>query len=547
MNQEKVKLEITGMTCDHCATSIEKKFHDKDGIVDKSVSYLDGKGEFTFDPGKISKEEIISTINQTGNYKVKGEIGNNGSASNHFDLIIIGGGSAAFAAAIKANELDLTTLMINDGLPIGGTCVNVGCVPSKHLIRAAESIHKASHSPFGGIQPNRPDWDYKKIIQQKKELVAEMQKKKYLNIVDGLEQLKMEKGFAGFVNANTIRVNEMEYTAEKFIIAAGATTYIPEIEGLNDVNYLTNVTIFDMEELPESLTILGGGYIALEIAQAYHRFGSKVNIVQRSDHILSAQTPDISDELQKHFQNEDIEVNTGVDLERVYREGNKIITEGTKGSENVTFQSTHILVATGIKPNTENMGLEKIGIELGKDGHIIVNEMQQTSLPHIYAAGDCTNTPAFVYTAAYEGKIAVAEAFNEANNKADYSSLPWVVFTDPLVAGAGIDEQEAETKGIPYETSVIPLSEVPRAAAALDTRGFIKLIRNPETDKLLGARIVAPEGGELAMQTSLAIKYGITVTELAESFHPYLTLSEGIKLAAITFRKDVAELSCCAS
>jgi mercuric reductase len=193
------------------------------------------------------------------------------------------------------------------------------------------------------------------------------------------------------------------------------------------------------------------------------------------------------------------------------------------------------------------MAIENTGVELNATGHIMVNERQETNVPHIYAAGDCTNTPAFVYTAAKEGKVAVLNAFKSSGDQVDYTGLPWVVFTDPQVAGAGMDENEAENAGIPHDTSVIPLSEVPRAQAALDTRGFIKLIRNKENDRLIGARIIAPEGGELAMQVSLAIKAGMTVQELADAFHPYLTLSEGIKLAAIAFSKDVAALSCCAS
>jgi len=191
--------------------------------------------------------------------------------------------------------------------------------------------------------------------------------------------------------------------------------------------------------------------------------------------------------------------------------------------------------------------LENIGLALTKNGQIAVNEKMETNLPNIFAAGDVTHTPAFVYTAAFEGKIAVENAFTDSENKADYSSLPWVIFTDPQVAGAGMDEAEAQAKDIPHEVSKLELKEVPRAIVSNDTRGFIKLIRNTETDQLIGARVVAPEGGELIRQLSMAIKYGITVKDLADNFYPYLTLGEGIKLAAIAFGKDVAKLSCCAS
>jgi mercuric reductase len=205
------------------------------------------------------------------------------------------------------------------------------------------------------------------------------------------------------------------------------------------------------------------------------------------------------------------------------------------------------VVASGTRANTQKLGLQNIDLELTKSGNIVVNDKMETNISNIFAAGDVTNMPAFVYTAAFEGKIAVENAFTGGQNKVDYSSLPWVVFTDPQIAGAGLDEVQAKNQNIPHEISKLELKDVPRAIAANDTRGFIKLIRNTENDKLIGARVVAPEGGELIQQLSMAIKYGITVKELAESFYPYLTLSEGIKLAAITFGKDVSKLSCCAS
>ena len=177
----------------------------------------------------------------------------------------------------------------------------------------------------------------------------------------------------------------------------------------------------------------------------------------------------------------------------------------------------------------------------------MVNEKMETNVSNIYGAGDVTNTPPFVYTAATEGSTAVNNAFSLSKQSVDYASLPWVVFTDPQIAGAGMDEIEAESRGIPFEISKLDLTHVPRALAAQDTRGFIKLIRNTETDKLIGARVIAPEGGELIQQLSMAIKFGITVKDLAESFYPYLTLGEAVKLAAITFGKDVSKLSCCAS
>ena len=564
MNKETIILDIAGMTCDHCATGIEQLLSKNEGISECKVSYQNGVGECSFDPSKTSKEEIINSINETKNYKAQvteeedccsvesnSEIAKKTSnKTNSFDLIIIGGGSAAFSAAIKAESLGLSTLMINGGLDFGGTCVNVGCVPSKNLIRAGETAYHARHSNFESIKPKGVDIDFKQLIKDKKKLVATLQEKKYMDVVSDFENLTMLTGWAEFKDSKTVIVDgKTEYSALKFIIATGATTNIPTIEGLNEIGYLTNVSLFDLEEKPENITIMGAGYIGLEIAMAYNRLGVKVRIIEFTDRVLRTQTPDISEALETQMRKERIEVLPNFRAVKFEKKGNDTIIhcKYPDGSFTQIIEKGKVVVATGTKPNTQKLGLQNIGLELDKTGHILVNEKMETNLPTIYAVGDVTNTPAFVYTAAFEGKIAVENAFLGATNKADYTSLPWVVFTDPQIAGAGLDETQAEAQNISFEVSKIELKDVPRAIAANDTRGFIKLIRNTETDKLIGARIVAPEGGELIQQLSMAIKYGITVKDLAESFYPYLTLGEGIKLAAITFGKDVYKLSCCAS
>jgi len=561
-NAESIELEITGMTCDHCATGIEKKLGVDKGILEMNVSYPEAKGRFAYDPNLTSKEGISNAINAMGSYKVKDDHvtgmtqhissgnGDNGFENSSFDLIIIGGGSGAFSAAIKAESMGLNTLMVNGGLDFGGTCVNVGCVPSKNLIRAAEAAHNATHSNFKGVIPRGVDIDFKQVIKDKKELVATLQQKKYMDVVSEFQFLTMKTGWAKFTDEKSIIVDgKDEYTAIKFIIATGATTNIPDIEGLNDVGYLTNVSLFDLEEQPESITIMGAGYIGLEIAMAYSRLGTKVRIIEFTDRVLRSQTPDISEALEAQMRDEGIEILPNFRAFKVEKEGEQTIIhcKCPDGSTKKLVEPGKLVIATGTRANTQKLGLDNIGLRLDEKGHVMVNEKMETNLSHIFAVGDVTDTPAFVYTAAFEGKTATENAFTSAGNVVDYSSLPWVVFTDPQIAGAGMDETQAEALNIPFEVSNLPLKEVPRSIAANDTRGFIKLIRNTETDKLIGARVVAPEGGELIQQLSMAIKYGITVKELAESFYPYLTLSEGIKLAAITFGKDVSTLSCCAT
>jgi len=555
-NRETITLEIEGMTCEGCATHIEKDMNATEGVLSSTVNHETGKGEFNFDADKMSKANVIDAINSVGDYSVVNNVDEeevsavNSKGQNKFDLIIIGGGSAAFSAAIKAEGLGLTTLMVNAGLDFGGTCVNVGCVPSKNLIRAAETVRLATHSNFKGIKPRGADIDFTQIIKDKKALVASLQQQKYMDVVSDFENLIMRTGWAELVDNKTILVDGKDtYTATNILMATGATTNIPNIEGLNEVGYLTNVTLFDLEEKPESLTIMGAGYIGLEIAMAYNRLGVKVRIIEFTDRPLRSQTKDITDVLVEQMKSEGIEILPNFRAFKFEKKGNDTIIHCNcpDGSTTQIVEKGHIVVATGTKPNTSKLGLENIGLKLTVSGHIIVNEKMETNISNIYAAGDVTITPAFVYTAATEGSTAVHNAFSSTKTSIDYSSLPWVVFTDPQIAGAGIDEIEAEKKEIPFEVSKLDLIHVPRALAAQDTRGFIKLIRNTETDKLIGARVVALEGGELIQQLSMAIKFGITVKDLAESFYPYLTLGESVKLAAITFGKDVSKLSCCAS
>ncbi|RKY92960.1 MAG: mercury(II) reductase, partial [Ignavibacteriae bacterium] len=485
-------------------------------------------------------------INGTGHYKVKGELNNGYSPESNFDLIIIGGGSAAFSAAIKASELEKKVLMINDGLPIGGTCVNVGCVPSKTLIRTAEALHHANHPNFSGIKPGENKIDFKEVIKQKSELVENLRQKKYIDVISDDPNVTVLKGRAKLTGKNSVEVNGETKTADTILIATGSSTFIPDIPGLKDSGYYVNDTLYELEELPEHLIIIGGRYIALENAQLFARLGSKVTVLQRSIRIIPSEMPDISENLSDYFKEEGIDIKTGVKIHTVSRQDGKVVLKVSVKDSDEFIEGTHLFVATGRKGNTKNLGLEELGIETHGNDFIKTDEYNRTSVPNIYAAGDVTGEHLFVYTAAYAGALSVDNAFTEEQREKDYSVLPWVIFTDPQVAGVGMDENQAYEAGIDYDTSVFLVKDIPRALAARSTKGFIKLIRNKETDKLIGARILASEGSELLMEIVLAIKYGITVKEMKQMFHPYLTLSEGIKLAAITFDKDVNKLSCCA-
>ncbi len=546
MKLKTIELAIKGMTCDHCAKTIDNSIQIQ-GISQKEVSYTEHNARIAFDEDQVSEEEIIDQINAMGHYRVTGsqEIIPAGNHKRH--LVIIGGGSAAFAATIQAHELGVKVTMINDGLPIGGTCVNVGCVPSKNLIRSAETLHKAVHNPFPGIKTEGRLTNFKELIKQKEQLVSDLRQQKYINVVKGMENFRLIKGRATITSATSVEVIGETIFGDNILIATGSRTLIPDVPGLKDIPYLTNQEAFELDELPKSIIVIGGRYIALEIAQMFSRLGSKVTVLQRSDRILPTETKDLTEALTGYLRDEGLNIVTGNHLQEIKEQNGHIVVESSINGEKQTFGAEKIIVATGRQPNTNNMGLEENGVKLNSAGFVKVNENLQTSVSTIFAAGDVLGENMFVYSAAYEGKLAAVNALTDTKTERDYTALPWVIFTDPQVAGVGLDEVQARNRGFDAESALLSLDHVPRSIAARDTRGFIKLIRDRQTDQLIGARIVAPEGSELLMEVAIAIKFGITVAQLKDLFHAYLTLSEGIKLAAITFSKSVAELSCCAT
>lgn len=463
-----------------------------------------------------------------------------------YGLIILGGGSAGFAAAIQAHELGKTVLMVNAGT-IGGTCVNVGCVPSKTLIRAAEALHQGSHHAFAGIKGEAALIDFEAVIRQKDELVSQLRQAKYVDVLQAYNRVELIDGEARLESPRTARVNGVAYEASSILVATGSRPWLPEIPGLAESDPLDSTLAFELTRLPESMIVLGGRYIALEVAQMFARLGTKVIVLQRSERILPTEDADLTEALTGYLREEGLSIETSVRVREVRRDGSGVIVRALVGDAEREFAAERILCATGRRANTGALGLEGIGVRLSGQGDILVDEHLQTSRPGIFAAGDVIGEPAFVYTAAYEGRLAAANALSGDFRERDYRALPWVIFSDPQVAGVGLNELEAARAGFEVEVAKLNLQNVPRALAARDTRGFIKLIRRKGSDELVGARILAPEGGEQIMEAALAIRHGIGVSDLASAFHPYLTQAEGIKLCAQTFGKDVAKLSCCSA
>lgn len=464
--------------------------------------------------------------------------------SKSYDLVVVGAGSAGFSAAITAAEQGARVALIGYG-KIGGTCVNIGCVPSKTLIRATENLHQAhTASRFNGLHVNGRMENWGSLIAQKDDLVSSLRQAKYIDLLSAYSGITYLEGQARLTSIG-VTVNGNPVNAGKIIIATGARPAKPSIPGIANVPYLTSTTALDLNPLPHSLLVIGGGYIGCELAQMFRRAGVVVTLVFRS-RLLPKAEPEISDALTGYFKDEGISVLGGMTYERIKYSENKFALQVTQAGVERTLAAEKVLVTTSRTPNTENFGLDKAGIIVDSNGAIVVDDRMQTSQPGIYAAGDVTGRDQFVYMAAYGAKIAANNALNGDNRKYDNRAMPTVAFTDPQAASVGFTEARAKAAGYDVCTSLLPLKYLPRALAARDTRGIIKLVAEAENKRLLGAHILAPEGADSIQTAALAIKQGLSVNDLAEMIFPYLTTVEGLKLAAQAFEKDVAKLSCCA-
>ena len=473
-----------------------------------------------------------------------------------YDLIIIGGGAAGFAAATKAADLGKTALMINSGLPLGGTCVNVGCVPSKHLLSVGNDLYYGPRSNFSAISNgHRPDFDFKAAIQEKDDLVAALRQSNYRNVLDGLDTVTLLEAKARFVGPNKVEADGQIYEAEKFIIATGSSTKVLPIPGIDQVGWLNNVTALQLQEVPGSMIVIGGGPLGLEFAQMFAHFGSKVTVLEAMDRILPREEPEIAAELQRNLENEGIEFRVGVTVDKVEEQDGKMVVTIRGGhivqrnrslATIVTdLEADELLLAAGIQANTAALDLEKAGVKANGNGFIEVNEYYQTDNPDVFAAGDCVGNMALETVAAKEGALAAENALTSSHKGLDYDEVPHAVFTDPEVASVGITEEEEMRRFNACSCRTIYMDAVPKAAAIKEDRGVFKMVIHPDSSKVLGVHIVAPHAADLIHEATMAVKFGLTIDDIIDTVHVFPTLSEGIKRVAQAFTRDVSQMSCC--
>ena len=540
-------MTIEGMTCDRCASHINSALRKISGVEHVEVDYSSGHAGVS--GRELEAQLLIKTIFALGYIarETQGLVNPTAIRNNDSGLhiAIIGSGGAAMAAALKAVEEGSHVTLIERGI-IGGTCVNIGCVPSKIMIRAAHIAHLRRKSPFdGGISATKQTIDRGHLLAQQNRRVEELRYAKYESILIGNSAITVLRGKAHFKDKHTLIVNMNDggirtVSFDRCLIATGARPALPPILGLKETPYWTSTEALVCETIPLRLAVIGSSVVALELAQAFARLGSYVTILARRT-LFYKEDPAIGEAITVAFRSEGIEV-----LE--FTEANKIVfsnDEFVLTTEHGEVRADKLLVAAGRTHNTRSLELETADVSVNTEGAIIVDETMRTNISHIYAAGDCTNQPQFVYVAAAAGTRA---AINMTGGNAilDLTAMPSVVFTDPQIATVGCSEEQAMRRGIKISSRTLTLDNVPRALVNFDTHGFIKLVADASTGEIIGMQAVASEAGEIIQTAALAIRARMTVQDLANQLFPYLTMVEGLKLCAQTFFKDVKQLSCCA-
>jgi mercuric reductase len=462
-----------------------------------------------------------------------------------YDLAVIGSGGAAFAAAIRARDLDATVALVEAG-EVGGTCVNVGCIPSKAMLAASEAWAVARESRYPGVGTAAVALDLKALRQGTTEIVDSLRQSRYLELAEAYG-IDMVPGRARFEGPHTLAVGRRRVRAGAVIVASGALPAAPPIPGLRQAGYLTSTTALQLTDLPEHLVVIGAGAVGLEMGQLFLHLGARVTLLESALQIAPGEEPEISTDLAQVLREEGAEVMTGVRIDRVSKDGWGWTVHFRLGDRTRSVSGSHLLVATGRRPNTARLGLGRIGVALTQAGAVSVDGTLRTSVPSVFAAGDAAGLPQFVYVAARSGTLAASNALGQTHEKLDLTGLPRIIFTRPQAARAGLTEAEVLAQGINCECRSIPLEVLPRALVNRDQRGVFKLVAERETGRVLGVSILAPGAGDLILAAVYAIQLGATVQQLAESWGPYLTLGEGLKLVAQAFTRDVGRLSCCAA
>jgi len=456
--------------------------------------------------------------------------------AGRYNLVVVGGGTAGLVAAAGAAGLGAKVALVERHL-MGGDCLNVGCVPSKAVIRASRALFDTrAAGGFGVRGGENPGFDFGAAMTRMRRLRSEMSKH------DSARRFRDELGvdvFIGlgrFAGPDYMEVDGQRLNFKKAAICTGARAGVPDIPGLAEAGCLTNETVFSLTDLPRRLAIIGAGPIGCELAQTFARFGSRVTLIETGTHILGREDRDAAGILQSAFVREGVDLQLGVSVSGVAKQGHEKILHLEHNGEMRAVVVDEILVGVGRVPNVEELGLETAGIDYGSEG-VVVNDLLQTSNANVYAAGDICSRFKFTHAADAMARILIANALFKGRQKVSALTLPWCTYTDPEIAHVGMYERDAADKGIEVTTLTVPLSDVDRAVLDGEAEGFARVHLRKGTDRILGATIVARHAGEMINELSLAITGNLGMSAIGATIHPYPTQAEVVKRLADAYNR----------
>jgi pyruvate/2-oxoglutarate dehydrogenase complex dihydrolipoamide dehydrogenase (E3) component len=442
-----------------------------------------------------------------------------------FDAIVIGSGQGGNPLCHRLADKGWNVALVERS-HLGGTCINSGCTPTKTMVASAQVAHYARNASRWGVHASDVHVDLPAIVERKDKVVASFRSGQDRRIHER-KTLRLYHGHAKFLSPNQLQVGGEIIEGERIFINTGTRPEIPRLLGLDTVPYLTNATLMDVRNLPEHLLVLGGGYIGLEFGQMFRRFGSEVTIVHRSDRLLTREDPDLADELRKALEAEGIKFLLDAKTASAKKSEGKIFLEVESPKGMSTLSGTHLLVATGRRPNTDDLGLERAGVQVDARGYVKVNPRLETNVPSIWALGDVKGGPAFTHLSYNDYQIIYGNLMEGENLTIEHRYVPYAAFTDPQLGRVGMTEQEARATGRKLKIGTYPMAYIARAIERDETAGLMKIIVDAETDRILGAAILGTEGGELIQILGALILADAPYTVLKGAVFIHPTLAEG--------------------
>ena len=459
--------------------------------------------------------------------------------SEKFDVTVIGGGPGGYVCAIRLSQLGLKTACIDSRRTLGGTCLNIGCIPSKSLLNLSENFHKAKNFEKLGIETGEIKLNLEKMMKNKDKAVTVLTKG--VEFLFKKNKVTYFKGTGSFKNKNQISIiNNKEETAietKNIIISTGSEPVSLRGIEFDEEKILSSTGALSISKLPKKMVVVGGGYIGLEMGSVWSRLGTEVQVIEFLDHITPGMDKEISTEFMKILKKQGIKFELKTKVEKITKSKNGVIIEtfSKEGKKN-KFEADVVLISVGRKPYTKNLNLEKIGVELDKRGSVKVNKNFQTNIKNIYAIGDVIEGPMLAHKAEEEG-IAVAELISGQSGHVNYDTIPSVVYTSPEVASIGKTEEQLKEKGISYKIGKFPFLANSRAKTIDESEGFVKILADSKTDKILGVHIIGQHAGEMIAEMSVAMEFGASSEDIARTCHAHPTFSEAIKEAALSVEK----------